>query len=118
MKENCGSSLANKDSISLTAYRGADQDPPQPPQIVQYYRSSSIALALDGYNNTGSFSDDENAENSPLPSNINTDLLNCLNSTIGEEAPLADAALSMASAPSQLALLTLVGFVFTASGIL
>jgi hypothetical protein len=109
--------LANKDSISLAAYRGADQDPPQPPQIVQYYRSSSIALALDGYNNTASFSDDENAENSPLPSNINTDLLDCLNATIGEEAPLVDAALSMASAPSQLALLTLVGFVFAASGI-
>ncbi|KIJ55922.1 hypothetical protein M422DRAFT_150700 [Sphaerobolus stellatus SS14] len=59
---------------------------PQPEQTIQHYRSSSIALSLDGYNNTAVFSNDINAGNTPLPSIKNQTFLECLNSTIGNDA--------------------------------
>ena len=62
---------------------------PQAEQVVQYYRASSIALTLDSYNNTGTFSANDTTD-SPLPVLGTTDaaLLNCLNTTIGLAAPL------------------------------
>lgn len=86
---NCGSSLQST-SIGTSAYTGADQGPPQPEQIIQYYRASSVALSLDGYNNSAVFSEDENAVDTPIPTNIDTTLLSCMNSTIGNEVPLID----------------------------
>ncbi|EEB86853.1 hypothetical protein MPER_16040, partial [Moniliophthora perniciosa FA553] len=63
---------------------------PQPENAIQYYRASSIALTLDGYNDTSALSSDENAPPTPLPSNIDTTLKDCLNQTIGASAPLID----------------------------
>jgi hypothetical protein len=47
-------------------------------------------LTLDGYNNSAALSNDENATNIPLPSGIDTTLMNCLNQTIGAAVPLVD----------------------------
>ena len=62
---------------------------PQAEQVVQYYRASSVALTLDSYNNTATFSADGTPD-SPLPVLGTTDaaLLDCLNTTIGLAAPL------------------------------
>ena len=55
-------------------------------------------LTLDGYNDTTALTANTNtsqtAPDTPLPSGIDTTLLNCLNSTIGAAAPLVDGALS------------------------
>ncbi|KAF8878254.1 hypothetical protein CPB85DRAFT_1443404 [Mucidula mucida] len=50
------------------------------------------ALSIDGYNNTAVFSSDANATATTLPSSIDTTLLDCLNSTIGQAIPLVDGA--------------------------
>ncbi|KAH7099641.1 hypothetical protein BKA62DRAFT_709009 [Auriculariales sp. MPI-PUGE-AT-0066] len=56
---------------------------PKPELAIQYYRASSVALTLNNYNNTASFSDDESLPATPLPSGIDLAFLNCLNTTIG-----------------------------------
>lgn len=66
---------------------------PKPEQAIQYYRASSIALTLDAYNNTAVFSDNDDAPSTPLPSGLNQTFLNCLNTTIGAQAPLFDGAM-------------------------
>jgi hypothetical protein len=63
---------------------------PQPESTVQYYRASSIALTLDGYNNTAALSDNETAPATSLPNDYDGYLFACLNSTIGEAALLVD----------------------------
>ncbi|KAF8079352.1 hypothetical protein FPV67DRAFT_113436 [Lyophyllum atratum] len=61
---------------------------PHPEQAVQYYRASSIALSLDGYNNTADFLR-EGAPPIPLPGiSIYDPTLVCLNKTIGRSALL------------------------------
>ncbi|KAF7764084.1 hypothetical protein Agabi119p4_8621 [Agaricus bisporus var. burnettii] len=103
----CGSQITNASSIAPSTYN--DAGPPGPGQTVQYYRASSIALSLDSYNNTAAFSNDTNAQNSPLPSNIDSTLLGCLNDTIGQNAPLVDGAFGLKfSSPSNLLLVVLV----------
>ena len=47
-------------------------------------------LTLDGYNNSATFSSTESVSDSPLPQNIDTKLLECLNQTIGSAVPLID----------------------------
>ncbi|KAJ7185317.1 hypothetical protein C8R46DRAFT_881202, partial [Mycena filopes] len=81
------SSLAN---TVITPYNETATSPPQPEQVIQYYRASSIALSLDGYNDTSLFEDDGTSD-VPLPTSIDTALLTCLNQTIGSAAPLIDA---------------------------
>ena len=73
---------------------------PSPGEVVQYYRASSVALTLDGYNNTAALSGDANATAVPLPSNIDTTLLTCLNDTIGEAVPLFEDAAMRLPMPS------------------
>lgn len=73
------------------AFSGNASDP-QPESTVQYYRASSVALTLDGYNNTAALSDDANLPATPLPTGIDQSFLNCLNQTIGDSVPLVDAA--------------------------
>ncbi|KAJ7505290.1 hypothetical protein B0H11DRAFT_1708391 [Mycena galericulata] len=83
---NCSASLSST-AVSPSPYNDTATLPPQPEQVVQYYRASSIALSLDGYNNTAIFE----AEGTPdvaLPTGIDTTLLDCLNQTIGLAAPL------------------------------
>ena len=113
---NCGSSLQST-SIATTAYAGAGEGPPQPEQVIQYYRASSVALSLDGYNNSAVFSEDENAANTPIPTNIDTTLLNCMNSTIGSEVPLVESgAASLAPGMhSNVGLLGIAGMVWLLS---
>jgi len=111
----CSGNLTSPGSIVPTAYN--DSIPaPKPEQTVQYYRASTVALTLDGYNNTGAFSEDDNTPDTPLPTNIDTNLLNCLNTTIGEAVPLVDAANMRWSAPSSAGLLVLSYLIWTISG--
>ncbi|KAI0037979.1 hypothetical protein FA95DRAFT_1578473 [Auriscalpium vulgare] len=64
---------------------------PRPEQAVKFYRASSVVLTLDGYNNTAALGSDTIAPPSPLPSDVDTVLLSCLNNTIGQRVPLMDA---------------------------
>jgi hypothetical protein len=83
IKSNCSLSTT---SISGVPYTTSDPSLPKPEQVIQYYRASSIALTLDGYNNTAVFSSATNAPDTPLPLTF----FDCLNQTIGAAAPLFD----------------------------
>jgi hypothetical protein len=88
LSANCSSLLSTTSpyySKTSTPYTNT----PQPEQIVQYYRASSIALSVDGYNNTATYASDGTPD-SPLPGTVDLKLLNCLNQTIGLAAPLID----------------------------
>lgn len=91
---NCSSHLSSSSSKSPSPYNSSALGGPEPEQAIQYYRSSSIVLTLDGYNNSAMFNSNPNATDSPLPSGVDTTLLNCLNYTIGQAAPLIDGASS------------------------
>ncbi|KAF9532164.1 hypothetical protein CPB83DRAFT_661662 [Crepidotus variabilis] len=83
----CGSLMPSSPNITAAAYN--DSLPaPKPEQAVQYYRASTVCLSLDGCNNTALF---DNSTDTPLPTNINTSLLDCINSTIASNVPLVDA---------------------------
>ena len=88
---SCSSLLNANSSKTPVAINGSAQDP-LPEQAVQYYRASSVVLTLDGYNNTAALTGGANKKPAPLPSNVDTALLSCLNSTIGQSVPLFDAA--------------------------
>jgi len=60
-----------------------------PEQTIQYYRASSVALTLDHYNNTAVFLP-EGTPAIPLPKDLDTALLACLNDTIGGAVPLVE----------------------------
>ena len=79
---------------------------------MQYYRASTVALTLDGYNNSATFNDDNNDNDtmSPLPDGIDMDLLNCLNGTVGEAVPLIDGAAGLN--PMGLGNMGLIGLVW------
>ncbi|KAF9461735.1 hypothetical protein BDZ94DRAFT_800336 [Collybia nuda] len=81
----------------------------QPEQAVQYYRGSSIVLTLDGYNNSAVFGS-EDTPDTGLPDGIDTELLNCLNHTIGDAAPLVNSGRSLA--PGLALCLVCLGFVW------
>jgi len=111
--DSCNTLLSTT-SITPAEYRGDDLDLPKPEQVIQYYRASSVALSLDGYNNTGALSDDPNAPNTPLPSTIDTSLLSCLNTTIGRTVPLVDSGAFGLQPQSGIGLLGVVGAVWVA----
>ncbi|KAF9259606.1 hypothetical protein L218DRAFT_947505 [Marasmius fiardii PR-910] len=62
---------------------------PKPEQVIQYYRASSVALTLDGYNNTAVFAS-EGTRDVDLPSIIDSKMISCVNETIGVGVPLVD----------------------------
>ncbi|TDL22676.1 hypothetical protein BD410DRAFT_839727 [Rickenella mellea] len=62
--------------------------PPQPSQVVQYYRASSFALTLDTYANPAGAIVNSTAPDAALPANLNLTLLACINNTIGASLPL------------------------------
>ncbi|EJD45342.1 hypothetical protein AURDEDRAFT_64619, partial [Auricularia subglabra TFB-10046 SS5] len=93
---NC-SSISNK-PLQLSAFSGGKNDP-QPETTVQYYRASSVALTLEGYNNTAALFDDDKLPATPLPSGIDRNFLNCLNTTIGASVPLIGAAYAPGTSP-------------------
>ncbi|KAF4618532.1 hypothetical protein D9613_009704 [Agrocybe pediades] len=75
-------------SLDLTAAPSAGapfNNTPRPEQVIQYYRASTIALSLEGYNNTATYGP-EGTPDSSLPSNVDTLLMGCLNKTIGDTA--------------------------------
>ena len=92
IQQNCSSVLNSGVSNTPVPYSVNDPNSPKPEQVVQYYRASSVALALQGYNNTAELSDNTNLPDTPLPTNIDTNLMTCLNDTIGAALPLVDAA--------------------------
>ncbi|KAJ7206288.1 hypothetical protein GGX14DRAFT_522430 [Mycena pura] len=71
----------------------------EPEQVVQYYRASTVALTLDGYNNTAVFAPENSTADTPLPAGIDNQLLDCLNATIGQAVPLVDGARSILAPP-------------------
>ncbi|KAF9529956.1 hypothetical protein CPB83DRAFT_811690 [Crepidotus variabilis] len=74
---------------------------PQPEQVIQYYRASSISLTLDSYNNTATYAATQSPD-SPLPQlNLpSLALMACLNQTIALAAPLISAGQSNITHPS------------------
>ena len=89
---NCTSFLALNASSNFIPqpFNASAPGSPKPEQVVQYYRASSAVLTLDGYNNTATLSNNTGLADTPLPSGIDTNLLNCLNQTIGAAVPLID----------------------------
>ncbi|KLO09530.1 hypothetical protein SCHPADRAFT_857801 [Schizopora paradoxa] len=73
---------------------------PLPEQVIQWYRASTFALSLDGYNDTASLASNAPASNSstgytrladtPLPDGLNTTFLECVNYTTGASVPLVN----------------------------
>lgn len=86
-KINCSSLLGPSTSQGPASFIETASDMPNPVQVIQYYRASSIALTLDGYNNSAVMAI-EGTPDSPLPSEADTTLMECLNQTIGLAAPL------------------------------
>lgn len=94
---NC--SIANSTS-AVSAFTPSPLTWPLPEQVIQYYRASSFAVSLDGYNNTAALVSNMPVSNSsgpntlvdtPFPTNINMTLLQCINATVGASVPLVDA---------------------------
>lgn len=85
---NCSSVFNSPNTIAPTNYNDS-LIAPKPEQVIQYYRASTVALTLDGYNNTGDL-EAEGTPDTPLPTTLDTNLLDCLNFTIGEAVPLVD----------------------------
>ncbi|KAH7929943.1 hypothetical protein BV22DRAFT_1001727 [Leucogyrophana mollusca] len=115
---NCSSSLSSSSSTTPQPFNATAPGVPQPEQAIQYYRSSSVVLTLDGYNNSATLSSDDNAPDSPLPSGIDTTLLACLNSTIGQAAPLVDGAGMRWGTPSGPGLVGLVWVIWCISSLI
>ena len=86
---SCSGKFASNSSTSPTPYGSATSDP-RPEGAIQYYRASSVVLTLDGYNNTAALASDgsANAKAVSLPTYVDRQLLDCLNSTIGAAVPL------------------------------
>ncbi|EIN08255.1 hypothetical protein PUNSTDRAFT_68982 [Punctularia strigosozonata HHB-11173 SS5] len=92
---NCSSFVSTSNSSTTpSAYNSTAPGAPNPVQAVQYYRASSVVLTLDGYNDTAALSDDNTTANTPLPSSVDHNLLDCLNQTIGLAVPLINGASS------------------------
>jgi hypothetical protein len=92
LQQNCSSLLSSSVSNTPVPYNLSDPNVPRPEETVQYYRASTAALMLEGFNNTAQLSDDTSLSDTPLPTNIDMNLLTCLNETIGAAIPLVDAA--------------------------
>lgn len=98
VKDACSSNLNGSTSSAPSPYDDSFTAIPQPEQTIQYYRASTVALTLDGHNDTAALGPDGTPD-VPLPNNIDRNLLNCLNQTIGAAAPLIDGVAGL-SAPS------------------
>jgi len=97
VESNCSLST---NSITPRTFNPDNSSEPQPEQAIQYFRSSSVVLTLNGYNNTAADSNDTNAVDTPLPSGLNMTFLDCLNQTIAASAPIENAASSLQGAES------------------
>ncbi|KAL4079790.1 hypothetical protein J3A83DRAFT_1156224 [Scleroderma citrinum] len=106
VSSNCSSHLSSSSSTSPFPFNASSPSAPQPNQVVQYYRASSVVLTLDGYNNSATFSN-QSMPDTPLPPNIDVTLLDCLNQTIALSVPLVDGASGLFALPSILSLVLL-----------
>jgi len=102
---NCSATLSNSSSTQPFQYNDTDPHSSKPEQAIEYYRASSVVLTLDGYNNTAALNNDSSLPDTPLPTGIDTNLLVCLNETVGQAVPLIDGANTRFAAPS----LSLIG---------
>ncbi|KAJ6587549.1 hypothetical protein DFH09DRAFT_1307776 [Mycena vulgaris] len=93
---NCSSFLMQS-SIPATTPTPFNASAVAGEQVVRYYHASSVALSLDGYNNTAVFIAENTTSDTPLPTGIDKNLLDCLNATA---VPLVDGAYSTLSASS------------------
>jgi hypothetical protein len=95
------SNCSAQDTTGQIAVFARDASVPSvyPEQAVQYYRASSFALTLDGYNNTASLASNQPAYNNtappamadtPLPMSLNTTFLQCLNTTTAFALPVVE----------------------------
>lgn len=104
VSSNC--SVVNTTSSLISPYTASNISQPQPEQIAQYYRASTFALSLDGYNNTANLLSRAPASNDsavqplsddmPLPNGTDKVFLSCVNETIGESVPLMNRAVGVA----------------------
>ncbi|KAJ6607847.1 hypothetical protein B0H10DRAFT_2166703 [Mycena sp. CBHHK59/15] len=108
---NCSSYLTSSSPAAPTPFNASAADAPKPEQVVEYYRASSVALSLDGYNNTAIFAAENTTADVALPSGIDVSLLDCLNQTIGLAVPLVDRAGPTLTIPG----IGIVGFVWLLS---
>jgi len=107
VSSNC--TVAN---LTVVPYSSANASQPRPENVVQYYRASSLALTLNGYNNTAQLPSNMPSNNNTAPPNIpdvplptnHTDLifLACINSTIQQSLPIMNSASSMNALQCQL----------------
>ncbi|TFK70715.1 hypothetical protein BDN72DRAFT_794822 [Pluteus cervinus] len=108
---NCVNIIDPSRSSSSPSFYDNTTQSPRPEQVIQYYRASTAALTLDGYNNSAVFQSgldaNDTSHDSLLPSSLNTTVLDCLNSTIGTAIPLVDASTATIPRPS----LGVMGFV-------
>ncbi|KAF7311688.1 hypothetical protein MIND_00178600 [Mycena indigotica] len=89
-----------------------------PEQVVQYYRASSVALTLDGYNNSAVFAAENTTADTSLPGGTDMALLDCLNATIGKGVPLVNGGVNIGpEATLVLSWLWLVAIVARAIGV-
>jgi hypothetical protein len=95
------SNCSAQDTTSQIAVFARDASVPAvyPEQAVQYYRASSFALTLDGYNNSASLVGNQPADNNtappdvadtPLPGSLNMAFLECVNVTTAFALPVVD----------------------------
>ncbi|KAF8699887.1 hypothetical protein RHS03_06931, partial [Rhizoctonia solani] len=105
LQSNCsvaGGAMFNYDPTSDDLARSL----PRTESIIQWYRSSSFALSLDGYNNSASVVTPAALSNAtqhlvtallpptPLPSHLNRAFLDCVNYTTASSLPLINAGFS------------------------
>ncbi|KDQ52174.1 hypothetical protein JAAARDRAFT_139228 [Jaapia argillacea MUCL 33604] len=102
VQSNCSSSITSSPPPTPIPYY-SNSTSPLPEQAIQYYRSSSVVLSLDGYNNTAALTAGSDGNTNvtipdlPLPTWVNATTLDCLNQTIGAAVPLIDGAGSLRS---------------------
>ncbi|CAL1698963.1 unnamed protein product [Somion occarium] len=94
ISSNC--TIASNSSTAPSVLNSSDPFAPRPEQVVQYYRASSVALTLEGYNDTTALQENSTDPDVPIPSWVDGTLLDCLNQTIGAAVPLVDAATTTA----------------------
>ncbi|KAG5643670.1 hypothetical protein DXG03_000501 [Asterophora parasitica] len=88
----------NVSSVTPEPYPYPTGGVPLPIQAVQYYRASSVVLTLDGYNNTAALLPLGSQPDTFLPGGTDTNLLECLNDTIGRSVILVDESHPLSSA--------------------
>ncbi|KAF8983195.1 hypothetical protein BDQ17DRAFT_1378257 [Cyathus striatus] len=84
VQSNCSPLLSG--TVSTAPYNGTNSSPEE---AVQYYRASSVVLALSDFDNSCSATAGQLYGS--LPTGTDLKLLQCLNSTVGQTVPLADA---------------------------